>query len=363
MAENRFCMNALEQRLHYPLGHTLPAPGHALEVSPGVRWLRMPLPFALNHINLWLLRDRQRDAQGQWREGWSVVDTGIHHADTQALWEQVFAQALDGLPVLRVLATHMHPDHIGLAHWLCERFGVDLWISATDYYVARLAVMGGAAFDTARTQAFYASHGLNDPAVQEQLAQRNAYFPSLVPAWPSSYRRLRDGLALEVAGAPWQCLAGYGHAPEHMAFFRADTPVLIAGDMVLPRISTNISVYESEPEANPLAQFLESLQALRTLPPDTLVLPSHGRPFTGLHERIDQLCQHHQERLQEVRQACAQQPRCAHDLLPQMFGRTLDAHQTPFALGEAVAHLHWWWHQGALQRRADDHGVWRFLPH
>ncbi len=375
----------LEARLHYPLGDALPEPGRALVVAPGVKWIRMGLPFALDHINLWLLRDRLDD-----REGWTVVDTCIHKPETQALWEQVFANELDGLPVLRVLVTHMHPDHIGLAQWLCERWTGDpgaeppqagvsplggqrpaqrrslgacrLWISATDYNSARIGSQSTTGFGGDSAAAFFRSHGLTDEASLEKIRRRASYYPSMVPGVPRSFCRLLDGQSLRIGDHDWRCIAGYGHAPEHMALYAQNLGVLISGDMVLPRISTNVSVYDVEPESDPLALFLDSLQRYQPLPQTTLVLPSHGKPFTGLHERIRQLQQHHADRLAEVQEACAQKPCSAFDILPVLFGRTLDLHQTTFAMGEAVAHLHRLWFSGQLQRSPGADGVYRFSP-
>ncbi len=352
----------LEARLHYPLGDALPEPGRALVVAPGVKWIRMGLPFALDHINLWLLRDRLDG-----REGWTVVDTCIHKPETQALWEQVFANELDGLPVLRVVVTHMHPDHIGLAKWLCERWSTDahpcrLWISATDYNSARIGSQSTTGFGGDSAAAFFRSHGLTDEASLEKIRGRASYYPSMVPGVPRSFCRLLDGQTLRIGDHDWRCIAGYGHAPEHMALYAQTLGVLISGDMVLPRISTNVSVYDVEPESDPLALFLDSLQRYRPLPADTLVLPSHGKPFTGLHERIDQLEAHHDERLAEVQTACAERPCSAHEVLPVLFPRALDLHQTTFAMGEAVAHLNRLWLGGRLQRTRDADGVFRFRP-
>jgi glyoxylase-like metal-dependent hydrolase (beta-lactamase superfamily II) len=352
--------NTQESALHYPLGDALPEPGHTLEVAPGVYWLRMPLPFALNHINLWLLRDEQDGVAG-----WTVVDCGVANDATRALWQQVFATQLQGLPVLRVVCTHMHPDHIGLADWLTRQFSTPahdcrLWISATDWNVARLASQDDNAFGGEGAAAFFASHGWADPEALAQIKARSGYYPSLVPAVPARYRRLMHGLPLQVLGRTWQCHVGYGHAPEHMALHCQAINTLIAGDMVLPRISTNVSVVGIEPEANPLPLYLQSLSDLLALPPHTLVLPSHGKPFVGLHTRIHQLQSHHQDRLAEVVQACAQQPCSAFDLLPVMFKRALDFHQTTFALGEALAHLHLLWLGGQLRRQRGADGVFRF---
>ncbi|WP_234266432.1 MBL fold metallo-hydrolase [Hydrogenophaga sp. NFH-34] len=350
----------LEARLHYPLADTLPEPGRSLEVAPGIRWLRMPLPFALDHINLWLLRDTIDGV-----DGWTVVDCGIARDTLRTLWEQVFTHELQGLPVLRVIVTHMHPDHIGLAHWLCERWSTPeracpLWISATDYHLARLGTQGPTAFGGDSAAAFFQAHGLTDPDALAQVRARTSYFPSLVPSVPPRFHRLLDGMPVTIGGRVWRCIAGYGHAPEHMALYSDAAGVLISGDMVLPRISTNVSVYDSEPESDPLTLFLDSLERYRPLPPDTLVLPSHGKPFTGLQERIQQLQDHHAERLTEVVAACRTRPMSAHDILPVLFTRALDLHQTTFAMGESVAHLHRLWFAGQLRRRHDADGVYRF---
>lgn len=348
-------MNELEMQLHYPLGEALAPNGGTLEVAPGVKWIRMSLPFALNHINLWLLRDCIGGV-----EGWSIVDCCIHRDEAKAQWESIFANELEGLPILRVIVTHMHPDHIGLAHWLCERWNVRLWISATDYQVARLGCMGPTGFGGDRAADYFASHGLNAPDMMEQIKERSGYFPSLVPSVPPQYRRLMDAMVLRIGGRDWRCISGYGHAPEHIALYCADLNVLIGGDMMLPRISTNVSVYEQEPEANALAQFLDSIDKFRALPEDTLVLPSHGKPFTGMHIRIQQLHDHHSDRLAEVMEACQARPCSAFDILPVMFKRPLDTHQTTFAMGEAVAHLHALWYASKLQRSLEADGVYRF---
>ncbi len=348
-------MNELESQLHYPMGDAMPEPGQTLEVAPGVRWIRMSLPFALNHINLWLLRDELNG-----RQGWSIVDCCIDRPESRAQWEQVFAASLEGLPILRVIVTHMHPDHIGLAHWLCERWNARLWISATDYNVARLGALGPSGFGGEAAADYFASHGLNDPASVEQIKARTRYFPSLVPSVPAQYRRMSDGDVLTIGGREWRCISGYGHAPEHIALSCDALRVLIGGDMMLPRISTNVSVYEVEPEANPLKLFLDSIDRFRDLSDDTLTLPSHGKPFTGLHIRIAQLHDHHRDRLAEVMQACGERAHHAADILPIMFRRPLDLHQKTFAMGEAVAHLHTLWFEGKLVRELGVDGVYRF---
>ena len=353
-------MNELERQLQYPLGDTLPGPGRTLELTPGVRWVRMGLPFALDHINLWLLRDRLDG-----REGWTIVDCGITNTDTQTRWEHVFENELDHLPVLRIVVTHMHPDHIGLADWLTQRWSEPgrpcrLWMSASDYTGARLASQSTTGFGGAAAAAFMASHGLTDPTAIEKIKARSNYYASMVPNVPASYHRLLDGNAFDAGEHTWRCMAGHGHAPEHLSLYCETLGVLISGDMLLPRISTNVSVTDMEPEANPLALYLASIDQYRALPADTLVLPSHGRPFRGMHTRIDQLHQHHDERLADVMAACREAPQTAASLLTVLFKRPLDLHQTTFAMGESIAHLHTLWHGAQLQRTLGDDGVFRF---
>ncbi|MES3000382.1 MAG: MBL fold metallo-hydrolase [Pseudomonadota bacterium] len=348
-------MNALEQRLQYPFADTLPAEGDTMEVAAGVRWIRMALPFALDHINLWLLRD---ELDG--RAGWTVVDCCISRDESKAQWERIFETQLQGLPILRVIVTHMHPDHIGLASWLCERWNAPLWISATDYNAARLASQSTTGFGGESAANFFALHGLSDHEALEKVRARSNYYPGMVPSVPRSFRRMQDGDEIAIGGRSWRCISGFGHAPEHIALYCDVLQVLISGDMMLPRISTNVSVYDIEPESDPLRLFLESIDRFENLPQDTLTLPSHGKPFRGLHERIRQLHDHHRDRLAEVMEACGRAPQSAADILPVMFKRKLDLHQTTFAMGEAVAHLHLLWFEGRLRRELGADGVLRF---
>jgi glyoxylase-like metal-dependent hydrolase (beta-lactamase superfamily II) len=350
-------MNTQELELHYPWGDSLPGPSECKQVAPGVFWIRMELPFALNHINLWLLQD---EIDGT--PGWTVVDCCIDRPESRDQWEGLFTQALQALPILRVIVTHMHPDHIGLAHWLCKRFDAPLWISATDFYTARIASLGTHHFGGEGAAGFFARNGLRDEAALQEVRQRQQYFKGLVPDVPPDFCRLLDGHRLRIGGRTWHTISGYGHAPEHMSLHCPELDVLISGDMVLPRISTNVSVYNSEPDANPLTLFLQSIDRFVELPERTLVLPSHGKPFTGLQTRIRQLHEHHRERLDEVIHACSQSPCSAADVMPILFKRALDLHQTTFALGESVAHLHALWHDGLLVRRREADGVLRFSP-
>ena len=293
-------------------------------------------------------------------QGWTVVDCCISSDTSRAQWEAIFASALEGLPILRVIVTHMHPDHIGLASWLCERWDARLWISATDFNVARIASQGSTGFGGESAARFFAQHGLADPDSIEKIRGRSNYYPSLVPSVPERFHRMMDGDRIRIGGQDWRCISGYGHAPEHIALFSASKGVLISGDMLLPRISTNVSVHDAEPESNPLTLFLRSIDQFAPLPADTLTLPSHGKPFKGMHRRIEQLHDHHRERLAEVMDACSRAPCSAADILPVMFKRPLDLHQTTFAMGESIAHLHTLWFDGKLQRQQGADGVYRF---
>ena len=348
--------------LHYPLGEQLPPSGHTVEVAPGVFWLRMGLPFALNHINLWLLRDQLPDPARPdvMREGWTAVDCGIDNPTTREAWLQVEQQTLQGLPILRVLVTHMHPDHMGLAHWLCERWQAPLWMSTSEHQSALLACSGLSNFGGAPTVDFFKAHGWQQPDELAQVQARVGYYTSMVPQIPRVYVRLMAGMQVRIGDRLWECMSGYGHSPEHMALLDSEQQLLISGDMLLPSISTNVSVYAMEPQGNPLQWFLDSLDKMAQLPEATLVLPSHGRPFRGAATRVAQLHAHHAERLAELLQACREQACSAYDLLPVLFKRPLDVHQTTFALGEAVAHLNLLWLSGQMRRELGADGVMRF---
>lgn len=351
-------MNALEAQLDYPLGDTLPDAGTVYQIAPGVLWLRMSLPFALNHINLWLLEDTFEQETGM-LHGWTAIDCGIANDITRELWETVFAEHLRGLPIVRVLVTHCHPDHVGLADWLCQRWTAPLWMTAGEYLSARLMSAGLPGAGGASMLPHFQRNGLVDPVATEQMRGRKGHYGALVPSVPHAFTRIQDGQNVSIGGHEWNVITGFGHAPEHAALYCAELNLLISGDMVLPRISTNVSVFPLEPNANPVQQYLDSLEKFSHLPADVLVLPSHGKPFRGLHTRIQQLFDHHEARLAEVMEACVA-PQSAVDIVPIMFPRALDAHQLGFALGEALAHLHKLWLDGRLQRTLDADDVLRF---
>jgi len=333
-----------------------PAPGTTTEVAPGIHWLRMALPFQLDHINLWLLEDGASE-----RPGWILVDTGLGNEATRALWEKIFAERIGDKPVRRVLVTHYHPDHAGNAAWLCQRFGAQLWMTRGEYLTVHAARHGAAGYSTAAQIALFRANGLDEVRGNE-LLKRGDLYRTLVPDFPYSHRRLFEGERIPVGGQQWLVMVGYGHAPEHASLHCAALNVLISGDMLLPRISTNVSVRPVDPWANPLRMFLESIGRYRALPADVLVLPSHGLPFRGAHARIAQLEAHHRERLAELQAACVAAPRTAAEVLELLFRRKLDTGQIFFAMGEAIAHLHYLHYDGRLARSIGADGVARFAP-
>ena len=335
----------------YPFPDPVPA-GEAREVAPGVHWLRMALPFALDHINLWLLED-----QG----GWTIVDTGLGDAATRGSWEKVFASRIGGAPVRRVLVTHYHPDHAGNAAWLCQRTGAELWMTRGEYLTVHAARHGAAGYSPEAQQHLFRANGL-DPAQANALLARGGLYRNLVPDFPLSHRRLFEGERLSIGGRVWRVMLGYGHAPEHASLYCESINVLISGDMLLPRISTNVAVRPIDPMSNPLRSFLDSVRRYRDLPEDVLVLPSHGLPFRGAHGRIAQLERHHADRLRELEAACAVSPRSAADVLEILFRRKLDTGQIFFAMGEAIAHLHCLHFDGRLARTVGPDGIARFAP-
>jgi glyoxylase-like metal-dependent hydrolase (beta-lactamase superfamily II) len=336
--------------LEYPFPD-VPAPGTSLEVAPGVRWLSMPLPFQLDHINLWLLED----AQGG-EEAWTIVDCGIANAQTRELWEKLFTSIGK---VKRVILTHYHPDHAGNAAWICERFGVELWTTQGEYLTAHAVRAGAAGYTTEAVLSVFRRNGLDEPRYRAMSGRNNRY-AELVPAFPHSYRRIIEGDTVRIGNNAWRAFVGHGHAPEHLSLHSEALNTVIAGDMLLSTISTNVSVWSIDPEGDPLRLFLESLARYRELPADVLVLPSHGKPFRGAHQRVTQLEEHHRARFEELRAALQEGPKSAGDLLPVLFRRRLDAHQTFFAMGEAIAHLHYLYYAGAAKRSPGADGIMRY---
>jgi len=334
------------QALEFPLP-VPPAAGTVTPVADGVFWLRMPLPFALDHINLWLLRDGA---------GYSIVDCGFGSDTTRAAWDAIFTQHA---PVVRVIATHYHPDHVGLAGWLTRRWKVELWMTEAEYLTAHAVWEGLAGYGGDALARLFHSHGLNAEGVAAIGSRGNAYRRS-VAELPTTFRRITEGDRIGIGANEWRVIVGYGHAPEHAALYSENLGVLISGDMLLPKISTNTSVWSTEPEGDPVGQFLSSISRFTELPADTLVLPAHGLPFRGIDTRVAALHEHHRDRLRELRDACTGAARTAAEVLPVLFRRTLDSHQLYFAMGEAIAHMNRLLAENAVTRTLGADGIYRF---
>jgi len=315
-----------------------PGPGKTREVAPGLRWVSMPLPFPPGHINLWLLADGP---------GWVVVDSGYGSAEVRALWDSVF-ESVAGGSISQLIVTHCHPDHIGNAAWIAGRFDLLPWMTKSEYLLAHAAFNGTSGSSHESLFALNERHGMARARLDGLQTPSQGYRRG-VPELPVAYHRMKDGETLTIGGNAWQVIVGHGHSPEHAALYCAALGVLISGDMLLPRISTHIGVWPMEPDADPVGEFLASLERFAALPADTVVLPSHGLPFRGMGTRIAQLARHHRERLDALVAACSA-PRSAAELVPTLFARELTGHQMFFAMGETIAHLNHLMHRGQLDR-------------
>jgi glyoxylase-like metal-dependent hydrolase (beta-lactamase superfamily II) len=314
--------------LTYPFGRRFPEPGELLTVAPGLLWARLPAPGALKHVNFWLLEDG---------DGFAAVDTGFDVPSCREAWEAVLGR-LGGRPLTRVIVTHFHPDHLGLAGWLCERFGVQLWMSREEWLFARMLLSDVRDRPPTEAFAYWRSAGWGEERIEAEAAKGWGRFASVVTPVPHSFVRMRDGDTIPIGSRSFRVVTGNGHSPEHVCLLDEANGILIAGDQVLPKITSNVSLMLSEPEGDPLGDWLDSIAKLRGLPDDLLVLPGHGDPFTGLHSRLDALDRGHRERLDALAEHIAE-PRRAVDCFPVLFGRKIDDGLLGLATGEAMAHL------------------------
>ena len=327
-----------------------PAFGETVPVASGVLWLRMPLPFALDHVNLWLIEDG---------EGWALVDTGIGDDRTRSLWEQVFAGPMGGRKLTRLIATHYHPDHMGLAAWLGQRFGVPLETPREEWLTGREIWLDVGEEAEERALRFYRAAGTSEDFAAT-VAKRVGHYRHVVAGVPSSFKALEEGQELRIGGRIWRVMTGRGHSPSMACLMCDELGLLISGDQILPTITPNVSILVMEPDDDPLARFLSSLKSFKALPADTLILPSHRLPFNGVHERIDTLLRHHEERLEAALNAAGSAGVAANDMLEVLFARKLDNHQIFFALGETLAHLNHLIGRGLMVRERDRAGVDRY---
>lgn len=329
--------------LHYPHGEFTPEFGGIVEVRPGIYWTRLPLPFSLDHINLWVLDDG---------DSWAVVDTGFPSDRNRAYWRALFTNELAAKPVGRVIVTHFHPDHIGLAGWFARKWQIPIEISRAEFLTARTLTLDTADRTPDEVMRFYADAGWPKAKVADLRNRSWGRFGLGVHRLPIGYSRLRAGDRFAIGQRNWQVVVGAGHSPEHVCLLSDEDHVLIAGDQVLPRITSNVSVQPGEPDADPLDEWLQSIDRLRALPEDTLVLPAHNEPFSGLHVRLDQLAADHHDKLDALRAACTD-GLTAYESFPAVFGREIGDADIQLATGEALAHLHWLHRRGQLSRYRD----------
>lgn len=332
-----------------------PAAGASIELFPGVHWIRMPLPFALDHINLWLVEEEN---------GWAVVDTGFGVEATRAIWEQHFAGTMRGKPITRILVTHYHPDHLGNAQWLAERFATSEGplipeMSLLELVTAHAVAGGTGAHQKSALAEFFRSHGLTAEQI-EITANRGNTYSFGVPTRPTTCQRIFPGDTVEIGGKLWSAIVGHGHTPEHLSFYCEEAKLLVSGDMLLPKISTNVNVWPVTALSDPVSEYVGSLQAFKYCEEDTLVLPSHGLPFRGIKARVEALETHHEARMNELYAAVLTEAKTAAELIPVLFRRQLDNHQLFFAIAEAVAHVNHGWRVGRLSRTVDSEGIIRF---
>lgn len=316
-----------------------------MEVAPGVYWLQMPLPMSLNHINLYLLEGDT---------GWTIVDTGIRGAETRDYWLEIFDKSLGGNPVEQIICTHMHPDHTGQSGFLSEHWRAPLLMSYSEYYQAR--VMQTMMRDGGNWQMseYFQRAGIEMDFLEKMREARSNFAPEPEDhPFPASYERLSEGDTLTIGHNDWQVITGSGHSPEHVCLYCKDLRLLISGDQILPIITSNVSVQPTEPFANPMVAWLDSHEKFKALlPDDILVLPAHNRPFYGVQARLQELIDHHEDRMLIIEEACVE-PQRAIDLLPRLFARELEDHSLFMGLGEAIAHIHCLMTRNRIERTLD----------
>ena len=322
-----------------------PASGEAVEVAPGVLWMRLPLPMKLDHVNVYALDDG---------DGWTIVDTGFDSAKSRAVWQMLLDGPLGGRRINGVIATHHHPDHLGLAGWFMER-GAAFWTTRTAWLMARMLVLDDQPAPPPESIAFWRAAGMPPDLLAQRATERPFNFSDCVHPIPPGYRRIVEGEGLRFGGRDWRVAIGHGHAPEHATFWSLDDDLVIGGDQLLPGISPNLGVYPTEPEADPVGEWLESCNRFAAMAEDRhLVLPGHKLPFTGLPARLAQMHDNHLAALDRVVAAMAESPLTAVGSFPALFRRPIGPGEFGLALVESVAHLNNLARNGRIIRAGSD---------
>ena len=337
--------------LSYPWGTTVPAPGETIRIANGISWARIPMPGSLGHINSWLLDDGDSAV--------APVDTGLMLDIASAEWKRLFAGPLADTPINRVICTHLHPDHIGLAGWLCKKFDAALWMTRGEWLTARMLTADTREDVPPEIAMMQRAAGWTDAQIETAAMKGWSGFRRVVFPLPIGYRRIEDGQTLDMGAHQWRVVVGSGHSPEHACLWNEREGVLVSGDQVLPRISSNVSINMSEPEADPLGEWLDSIdKLLGCLPADLLVCPAHGEPFKGLHTRLIALRDEHNSRLDRIEIALRDTPRRAVDCFAMLFNREINDENRDLATGEAMAHLHRLEYAGRARREVRDGVKW-----
>jgi glyoxylase-like metal-dependent hydrolase (beta-lactamase superfamily II) len=333
--------------LTYPFGSAEPATGGTMQVAPGIDWVRLKIPGPLRHVNCWFLADT---------DGEALVDTGMNTSEARDAWKAIFNGPKANVRTTRMIGTHFHPDHIGLAGWMCDHHAAPLIMTRAEWLTARMLAADARESVPHEMLAFWKGAGWDTAQIEHATAKGWAGFRKIITPLPLSYTRIEDGDTLTIGTRDWRIIAGSGHSPEHACLLDETGGILIAGDQVLPRISPNVSLGVTEPNADPLGEWFTSIAKLKTLPADLLVLPGHGDPFTGLHIRLDAMDREHRERLDELAVFLAE-PRRAVDCFGRLFRRAIGPDVLGMATGEALAHLRRLEVEGRARRDTVD-GVW-----
>ncbi|MCR8826089.1 MBL fold metallo-hydrolase [Pseudosulfitobacter koreensis] len=338
------------QGLRYPWPEP-PEFGTAIEVADGVLWFRLPLPMKLDHVNIYALDDG---------DSWTVIDTGFDTGKTRKLWQQMLDGPLGGKPVGRVIVTHHHPDHIGLAGWFQTEHGAELVTTRAAWLTARMLTLDEQATPLPETLAFYRSLGMGPEIYEKRAAERPFNFADVVAPLPLGYTRIQQDQTIRIGGRTWDIHMGNGHAPEHATFWSRDDNLVLAGDQILSSISPNVGVHATEPMADPIGEWLEACERLEPLArPDHLVLGGHKLPFTGLPTRMRQLIDNHHGALKRLL-AYIDTPKSATECYAPLFKRKIGEAEYGLAMVEAFAHLSHLHQTGLATRTRRDDGAWVF---